>query len=40
MTETTRADGRSPEQLRPVTIERGWSRQAEGSSTSPNPRVV
>lgn len=32
MTETTRADGRSPEQLRPVTIERGWSRQAEGSA--------
>ena len=32
MTETTRVDGRTPEQLRPVTIERGWSQQAEGSA--------
>ena len=32
MTDTTRADGRTPDQLRPVTIERGWSRQAEGSA--------
>ncbi len=35
MSETTdspRADGRTPEQLRPVTIERGWSAQAEGSA--------
>ena len=32
MTDTTRADGRTPSQLRPVTIERGWSRQAEGSA--------
>lgn len=32
MTEATRADGRTPDQLRPVTIERGWSRQAEGSA--------
>ncbi|WP_110588700.1 ribonuclease PH [Microbacterium suaedae] len=29
---TTRADGRTPDQLRPVTIERGWSAQAEGSA--------
>jgi ribonuclease PH len=29
---TTRADGRAPDQLRPVTIERGWSAQAEGSA--------
>ncbi|WP_433862613.1 ribonuclease PH [Streptomyces sp. L7] len=28
----TRADGRTPDGLRPVTIERGWSRQAEGSA--------
>ena len=28
----TRFDGRSPDQLRPVTIERGWSEQAEGSA--------
>lgn len=28
----TRADGRTPDQLRPVTIERGWSEQAEGSA--------
>jgi ribonuclease PH len=28
----TRADGRANDQLRPVTIERGWSRQAEGSA--------
>jgi ribonuclease PH len=28
----TRADGRAPDQLRPVTIERGWSSQAEGSA--------
>jgi ribonuclease PH len=29
---TTRADGRTPDQLRPVTIERGWSAHAEGSA--------
>ncbi|ARJ05641.1 ribonuclease PH [Cnuibacter physcomitrellae] len=29
---TTRADGRTPSELRPVTIERGWSDQAEGSA--------
>ncbi|MCX7521991.1 ribonuclease PH [Microbacterium sp. STN6] len=29
---TIRADGRTPDQLRPVTIERGWSAQAEGSA--------
>ena len=29
---TVRADGRAPDQLRPVTIERGWSAQAEGSA--------
>ncbi len=28
----TRADGRTPEQLRPITITRGWSAQAEGSA--------
>jgi ribonuclease PH len=28
----TRPDGRAPDQLRPVTIERGWSAQAEGSA--------
>lgn len=27
-----RADGRTPTQMRPVTIERGWSKQAEGSA--------
>ena len=27
-----RADGRAPDELRPVTIERGWSEQAEGSA--------
>lgn len=32
MTDTPRADGRAADQLRPVTIERGWSRQAEGSA--------
>jgi ribonuclease PH len=32
VTPTVRADGRTPEQLRPVTIERGWSEQAEGSA--------
>ena len=32
MTEMTRADGRALDQLRPVTIERGWSAQAEGSA--------
>src|SRR5690606_948393 len=30
--EQRRADGRTPDQLRPVTIERGWSAQAEGSA--------
>lgn len=29
---TTRIDGRSADQLRPVTIERGWSDHAEGSA--------
>ena len=28
----TRSDGRTPTDLRPVTIERGWSTQAEGSA--------
>jgi ribonuclease PH len=32
VTDITRADGRTADQLRPVTIERGWSRQAEGSA--------
>jgi ribonuclease PH len=32
MTETTRSDGRSLDQLREITIERGWSKQAEGSA--------
>ncbi|CAM5380624.1 Ribonuclease PH OS=Streptomyces alboniger OX=132473 GN=rph PE=3 SV=1 [Streptomyces alboniger] len=27
----SRFDGRTPEQLRPITIERGWSKHAEGS---------
>ena len=29
---TTRADGRTPQQLREVTVERGWSSHAEGSA--------
>ncbi|KAB1655088.1 ribonuclease PH [Pseudoclavibacter chungangensis] len=29
---TTRQDGRAVDELRPVTIERGWSEQAEGSA--------
>ncbi len=32
MTDTVRADGRSVRDLRSVTIERGWSAQAEGSA--------
>ncbi|GAB3121175.1 ribonuclease PH [Glaciibacter psychrotolerans] len=32
MTDILRADGRTNDQLRPVTIERGWSAQAEGSA--------
>ena len=32
MTDTARADGRAPDELRPITIERGWSAQAEGSA--------
>ena len=32
MSELKRADGRTPAELRPVTIERGWSAQAEGSA--------
>ncbi|MCU1637184.1 MAG: ribonuclease [Cryobacterium sp.] len=32
MTHTPRADGRRNDELRPVTIERGWSAQAEGSA--------
>jgi ribonuclease PH len=27
-----RVDGRTPDELRPITIERGWSAQAEGSA--------
>ena len=29
---TVRADGRAPDQLRPISITRGWSKQAEGSA--------
>jgi ribonuclease PH len=32
VTEKTRADGRAADELRTVTIERGWSDQAEGSA--------
>lgn len=32
MTETLRADGRTNSELRAITIERGWSEQAEGSA--------
>jgi ribonuclease PH len=32
MTDVTRADGRTVDQLRPITIERGWSAHAEGSA--------
>ncbi len=32
MSSQVRADGRSPQQMREVTIERGWSAQAEGSA--------
>lgn len=32
MTQNQRADGRTASELRPVTIERGWSAQAEGSA--------
>ncbi|GAA4351234.1 ribonuclease PH [Microbacterium rhizosphaerae] len=32
MTDIVRADGRAVDELRPVTIERGWSKQAEGSA--------
>lgn len=32
MTQNIRADGRTNDALRPITIERGWSDQAEGSA--------
>jgi ribonuclease PH len=32
VTETLRSDGRRPDELREITIERGWSKQAEGSA--------
>jgi ribonuclease PH len=32
MSDITRSDGRSLDQLREITIERGWSKQAEGSA--------
>ncbi|WP_022898958.1 ribonuclease PH [Humibacter albus] len=32
MSDTSRADGRSIDQLRPIVIERGWNEQAEGSA--------
>jgi ribonuclease PH len=32
LSDETRVDGRTPQQLRPVTIERGWNKQAEGSA--------
>ena len=31
-TPVIRADGRTPDQLRPISITRGWSKQAEGSA--------
>ena len=42
MTTINRADGRTADQMRPVTIERGWSAQAEGSAliSSGNTRVL
>lgn len=32
MTTFSRVDGRTPQQMRPVSIERGWNEQAEGSA--------
>ena len=32
MSQLKRPDGRTEDQLRPITIERGWSAQAEGSA--------
>jgi len=32
MSDTARSDGRAAAELRPITIERGWSAQAEGSA--------
>ena len=32
MTSVARADGRALNELRPITITRGWSNQAEGSA--------
>ena len=32
MTSVARADGRTLNELRPITITRGWSNQAEGSA--------
>ena len=32
MSEIVRVDGRSTDQLREITIERGWSAHAEGSA--------
>ncbi|MGO4692151.1 ribonuclease PH [Glaciibacter sp. 2TAF33] len=32
MTDILRSDGRTNDELRPITIERGWSAQAEGSA--------
>ncbi|UCR89093.1 ribonuclease PH [Mycetocola spongiae] len=42
MTEITRADGRTNDQLRTITIEPGWSTQAEGSAliTYGNTKVL
>lgn len=31
-TPTLRGDGRTPDQLRPITVTRGWSKNAEGSA--------
>ena len=35
-----RADGRTPSQLRPVSITRGWSGTGEGSALMKNPELV
>src|SRR5918995_1156764 len=41
-TPVIRADGRTPDQRRPISIARGWSKQAEGSALIEfgNPRVL
>ena len=39
MSKNTREDGRACNELRPITITRGWSLNAEGCAPHPSPKA-